>query len=66
MTDAQVKRVLQQRIKQAGDQRAAALRLGVSPSYLGDVLRGRRAPGPKILEALGLRRRRLGYEVGGK
>ncbi len=31
--------------------------MGVSPSYLSDVLAGRREPGPKILAALGLSRR---------
>ena len=29
--------------------------LGVSPQYLSDVMLGRRAPGPKLLKALGLR-----------
>ena len=28
--------------------------LGVSPSYLSDVYAGKRAPGPKILESLGI------------
>ena len=34
----------------------AAANLGVSRTYLSDVIAGRRAPGPKILTALGLRR----------
>jgi transcriptional regulator with XRE-family HTH domain len=34
----------------------AAADLGVSSQYLSDVLHGRREPGPKILNALGLER----------
>ena len=43
-------------IKKAGKtQTEAANALGVSHSYLSEVLGGTRQPGPKILEALGLR-----------
>ena len=45
---------LETAIKQAGNQQAAATKLGVSPSYLSDVLSGRKEPGKKILEPLGL------------
>ena len=38
------------------DQKAAAKRLRVSPSYLNDVLQGRRAPGKKLLDALFMKR----------
>ena len=37
-----------------GNQSAAAQKMGVTPSYFGEVLQGRRLPGPKILRALGL------------
>jgi transcriptional regulator with XRE-family HTH domain len=37
-------------------QQALARELGVSVSYLSQVIRGRKAPGRKVLEALGLRR----------
>lgn len=40
----------------AGNQKAAAKRLGVSEQYLCDVLKGRREPGKKLLNALGYRR----------
>jgi transcriptional regulator with XRE-family HTH domain len=40
----------------AGSQKAAAKRLGVSEQYLCDVLKGRREPGKKLLDALGYRR----------
>ena len=43
-------------IAHAGSQDAAAKRLGISPQYLCDVLRGRREPGKKLLDALGYRR----------
>lgn len=39
-----------------GSQDAAAKQLGVSPQYLCDVLRKRREPGQKLLDALGYRR----------
>ena len=37
-------------------QTELAREFGVSPSYLSDVLSGRREPGASILEPLGLRR----------
>jgi transcriptional regulator with XRE-family HTH domain len=39
---------------QSKSQAQVAADIGVSPSYLSDVLGGRRAPGPKVLDALGL------------
>jgi transcriptional regulator with XRE-family HTH domain len=46
-------KILKARIaKQSGS--AVAKELGVSPAYLSDVMRGKREPGPKILEPLGL------------
>lgn len=38
----------------AGSQVAWARQWGISTSYVNDVLRGRKEPGPKILRALGL------------
>lgn len=38
----------------AGSQRKWALRHGLSPQYVTDVLQFRREPGPAILAALGL------------
>lgn len=34
--------------------KAFGLKHGISGAYLGDVLRGRREPGAKVLDALGL------------
>ena len=49
------------RLRQAcvakGSQRAFALAHGMSPAYVGEVLDGRRDPGPLILRAMGCRRR---------
>ena len=41
-------------IEAAGTQRGAAQILGVSEQYLSDVIKGRRYPGKKILDKLGL------------
>lgn len=43
-------------VKAVGSLREAARRWGVSPAYLSDVLNGRRAPGPSVLEPLGYER----------
>lgn len=37
-------------------QAQLARELGIKASYLSDILRGKRAPGPQVLEALGLER----------
>ena len=37
-------------------QCALAAELGISPTYLSDVIHGRKEPGAKICEALGLKR----------
>jgi DNA-binding transcriptional regulator YdaS (Cro superfamily) len=42
-------------VDKAGSQVGAAKSLGVSASYLNDVIHARRAPGPKLLKALKLR-----------
>lgn len=43
-------------VAQAGSQKDFAQQHGLSEQYLSDVLRGRREPGQKILEALGVER----------
>jgi len=42
-------------VKAEGSQKAAAAKLDISEQYLGDVLKRRRAPGPKVLNRYGLR-----------
>jgi len=39
-----------------GSQKAAADKLGITPGYLSDLLRGNRKPGEKLLVKLGLKR----------
>ena len=57
MTDEQVRKLLDEAVRKAGSQQSAAARLGISDAYLSDLRRGKRAPGPKVLKALGLTRR---------
>lgn len=61
MTLEGVRDVLRGIITKRGDQRGAALALGVSPANVSQMMRGG-VPGPKILRALGLRRV-VGYEL---
>ena len=56
MTRDELVQLLQQKIQRAGTQTAIAKELGITPAYLGDVLRGKRDPGPSLLNALGFRR----------
>lgn len=48
-------KILENRAAKEGQAKLAET-LEVSLSYLNDILRGRREPGPKILAALGLER----------
>lgn len=45
---------IEQIIEERGTQKAAAQFLEVSEQYLSDLLKGRRDPGKKILDKLGL------------
>lgn len=45
---------LAQSVAAGGNQLSWCKQNGISPAYLSDVLSGRRDPGPKILDALGL------------
>ncbi len=47
---------LERCVSDAGSQAKAAKRLKVSAPYLSDIIAGRREPGTKILDALGLKR----------
>lgn len=48
--------IVRQKIEEVGTQKAFAEKIGISLSYLNDVLRKRREPGEKILSALGLKK----------
>jgi transcriptional regulator with XRE-family HTH domain len=56
MTQKQLMRKLELVVECEGTQRAAAEKLGITQSYLSDILNGRRDPGEKLLTALGLER----------
>lgn len=50
-----IRHMLTRLVADLGSQRAAAEHLRISQAHLFDMLHGRRAPGPKVLKALGLR-----------
>lgn len=54
MDGIDVCRLIRARCQQAGGQRAWAAAIGLSESYVSDVLNARREPGESILRALGL------------
>jgi transcriptional regulator with XRE-family HTH domain len=56
MTRDELVKLLQRRVQSAGTQAALAKELGITAAYLGDVLNGKREPGPTLLNALGFRR----------
>jgi hypothetical protein len=56
MQESEVIALIAKRAKEEGSANALARLWGVTPSYLCDLLKGKRKPGPKILGPLGLRR----------
>jgi hypothetical protein len=54
MTAEKVRNKLASAISEAGSAVNWARHYGVSPAYVSDVLKGHKAPGKKILAALGL------------
>lgn len=54
LTEQNVIDRLRAAVAAAGSQKAYAERIGVSQTYLSDVLTGNRSPGEKILAALSL------------
>lgn len=65
MTLNQVHAMLRRECDKAGGQAAWAVAHAVSAAYVSDVLQGRREPGRKILDALGVERV-VGYRKKGK
>ncbi len=43
-------------VAQEGSQSAAARKIGISATYLGDILDGSKEPGPAVLKFLGIER----------
>ena len=56
LSTAQVRARLRARMKEVGGAAAWGRLNRLSPSYVGDVMRGRREPGAAVLRPLGLRR----------
>lgn len=51
-----VRELLLRKADEHGSQTALARYLGISSSYLSDVIKGKRDPGASVLDALGLAR----------
>lgn len=56
VTVQEIREMLLRQCKEVGSQGAWGKRHGLSQIYVSDVIHGRRAPGEKILAALGLRK----------
>ena len=47
---------LRKQANEAGSQKLLAEKMGVTPQYITDILKGRREPGEAVLKPLGLRK----------
>jgi len=56
MTELEIRKQIAGYVQAAGSLRNLAAIWKVSPAYLSDVLNGRRAPGPKVLDPIGYKR----------
>lgn len=56
MTNDDVRELLREEVNKAGNAMLYAKIAGCAPTYVGDVLRGKSEPGPRIMKALGLER----------
>lgn len=63
MTENDVLRQLRTFVREHPTQDAAARALGISPQHLSDTLKRKRAIGPAVLRALGLRKVELFEKV---
>lgn len=54
--------LIRREVKACGTQKAFADKVGVTQGYINDILKKKREPGPKILDALGFRKVII-YEV---
>lgn len=53
----QVIALIRELAKKEGTQEAAAAKIGIAPPYVSDLLRGKRNPGPEVLEFFGLEKK---------
>ncbi len=56
VNEKDIREELRRLVRALGSRTAVATRLRISRPYLTDLLNGNRAPGPKILRALGLKK----------
>lgn len=56
LTSKDVRAELRAMEKEAGGRSALARKLGITASYVGDLLDGKRDPGDKVLPLLGLKK----------
>ena len=48
--------ILYRQVEVYGSQKALAIKIGISPQYLEDILLGRREPGESVLNFLGMQK----------
>ena len=53
LTHAELIREIKKQVKEAGTQKAVAIKWKISAQLLSDVIKGKTMPGEKILEAMG-------------
>lgn len=63
MNQAQIIERLTAEAQAAGSQKALAAAIGISAPYLNDILLGKRAPGSKVLDWMGLEKRTVYVKV---
>lgn len=56
MTEAQIRERIKKEVARAGSYRALGREWGITSPYICDLIHGRRAPGAKVLKALGLKK----------
>jgi hypothetical protein len=55
-TREEVIQMLREYVEDCGSQKEAASKIGISAQYMNDLMRGRRSPGPAVLETMKLKR----------
>lgn len=56
MTESEVSIIVASKAKLAGGVRSLAREWNISPAMISDLINGRRGPGPRVLEHLGLKK----------
>jgi plasmid maintenance system antidote protein VapI len=56
LTRQDIVAMIQALIEKEGTQVAAAQKIGISPTHIGEIIRGTRDPGPTVLRYFGLGR----------